>query len=57
MAKALASETWFSCYLGSSLSTTTTALGHTCGAISRSGDYQYKGSGGQEIDPGLEAGS
>ena len=30
--------------------------GHSCGAISRSGDYQYKGSGGREIDPGLEAG-
>ena len=30
--------------------------GHSCGAISRSGDYQYKGSGGREFDPGLEAG-
>ena len=26
--------------------------GHSCGAISRSGDYQYKGSGGRSSIPG-----
>ena len=68
VAKAPESGARIRCYLGWTPATTTSEVlgilakfqlllsGHSCGAISRSGDYQYKGSGGREIDPGLEAG-
>ena len=68
VAKAPESGARIRCYLGWTPATTTSEVlgilakfqlllsGHSCGAISRSGDNQYKSSGGREIDPGLEAG-